>query len=448
MKISFSETGRQVLHIAMGGFALLLRDLTWPQAAALAVAALLFNLFVLPRIGGHTLYRPVDHARGYPPGILLYPLAVLLLILVFPARPDIVAATWGILACGDGFATLAGRGIASAPLPWNREKTVAGTIAFASAGGAAAVLLANWTAPAVALRPDPRFLLWAPLAAAVLAALVETIPVRLDDNLSVPAAAATVLWTFSLVTRDAWAASADGVVRSLAPALIVNVATAWLGWRARTVTVSGGVTGAAIGVLVFACTGWRGWVLLVAAFLAAALVSRLGLTRKALLGIAEARGGRRGAGNAVANTGVAALAAVLAVTTPWRELALVALAAALVAGASDTVASEIGKAWGRRTSRVTTFSRVPPGTSGAISLEGTTAGLASATALAAVACALRLVSAPAILVIVAAATVSAFVESALGATLEAPGILNNDLLNFINTASAAGLAVALVRILS
>ena len=61
---------------------------------------------------------------------------------------------------------------------------------------------------------------------------------------------------------------------------------------------------------------------------------------------------------------------------------------------------------------------------------------------------LRLVSAPAILVIVAAATVSAFVESALGATLEAPGILNNDLLNFINTASAAGLAVALVRILS
>ena len=211
MKISFSETGRQVLHIAMGGFALLLRDLTWPQAAALAVAALLFNLFVLPRIGGHTLYRPVDHARGYPPGILLYPLAVLLLILVFPARPDIVAATWGILACGDGFATLAGRGIASAPLPWNREKTVAGTIAFASAGGAAAVLLANWTAPAVALRPDPRFLLWAPLAAAVLAALVETIPVRLDDNLSVPAAAAAVLWTFSLVTRDAWAASADGV---------------------------------------------------------------------------------------------------------------------------------------------------------------------------------------------------------------------------------------------
>ncbi len=41
--------------------------------------------------------------------------------------------------------------------------------------------------------------------------------------------------------------------------------------------------------------------------------SRLGLRRKTLLGIAEERGGRRGAGNAFANTGVAAIAAVLAV---------------------------------------------------------------------------------------------------------------------------------------
>jgi uncharacterized membrane protein len=45
--------------------------------------------------------------------------------------------------------------------------------------------------------------------------------------------------------------------------------------------------------------------------------------------------------------------------------------------------------------------------------------------------------------IVVAATVSALVESALGATLEGPGILNNDVLNFINTAVAALVALAL-----
>ena len=42
-----SESARQIVHISMGGFALLLRWITWPQALALAGGALLFNLFVL-----------------------------------------------------------------------------------------------------------------------------------------------------------------------------------------------------------------------------------------------------------------------------------------------------------------------------------------------------------------------------------------------------------------
>ncbi|HEX6463086.1 MAG TPA: hypothetical protein VFZ98_01480, partial [Vicinamibacterales bacterium] len=43
--------------------------------------------------------------------------------------------------------------------------------------------------------------------------------------------------------------------------------------------------------------------------------------------------------------------------------------------------------------------------------------------------------------VVACATFGALVESWLGATLEGPGILNNDMLNFVNTAAAAGTAV-------
>src|SRR5204863_5008764 len=64
-----SETARQWVHIGSGIFALLLRYLTWWQAAGLAVAALVFNAFVLPRIGGRRLYRPLDEARGFPLGI-------------------------------------------------------------------------------------------------------------------------------------------------------------------------------------------------------------------------------------------------------------------------------------------------------------------------------------------------------------------------------------------
>jgi uncharacterized membrane protein len=45
--------------------------------------------------------------------------------------------------------------------------------------------------------------------------------------------------------------------------------------------------------------------------------------------------------------------------------------------------------------------------------------------------------------IVVGATAGAFVESVLAATLEGPGLLNNDMLNFINTAVAAVVTIAI-----
>jgi len=115
-------------------------------------------------------------------------------------------------------------------------------------------------------------------------------------------------------------------------------------------------------------------------FLTAAATSRLGLKKKVLLGIAEERGGRRGGGNAFANTGLAAVAAA-AVATPYREAALVAFVAALATGGADTVASEIGKAWAAGPT-CPRRSRRAPGTPGAVSLEGSAAGILGALALA------------------------------------------------------------------
>src|SRR5438093_4237934 len=91
---STAESTRQWVHIGSGLFALLLRFLTWWQASALAVTALVFNALVLPRIGGRRLYRPIDAARGFPLGILLYPLSVLILIRAFPQRLDCFSAAW------------------------------------------------------------------------------------------------------------------------------------------------------------------------------------------------------------------------------------------------------------------------------------------------------------------------------------------------------------------
>jgi len=248
----------------------------------------------------------------------------------------------------------------------------------------------------------------------------------------------------SLITSDAIAAWTPDLLQRLPVGTLLNAAVAFAGHRASTVSTSGAIVGAAIGILIFVAIGWPGWALLMATFLTAAVTSRLGLRRKTLLGIAEERGGRRGAGNALANTGVATVAALLAATTAHVEVALIAFVAALTAGGSDTVASEIGKAFGRRTWMVHTARPVPPGTPGAISIEGTAAGVVGALALGSLGIVLGLTAASSLLAIVVGATVGAFAESVLGATLEHRGILNNDVLNFLNTGIAAATAIALV----
>src|SRR4029079_17995384 len=97
----FSEDGRQLMHIAMGSFALLLRYVSAWEGIVLAGAAVAFNLFALPRIAPG-LYRPAETRTRFFSGIVLYPAAILALLFALPDRRDIVAAAWGILAAGDG----------------------------------------------------------------------------------------------------------------------------------------------------------------------------------------------------------------------------------------------------------------------------------------------------------------------------------------------------------
>lgn len=440
-----SEDGRKLVHIAMGGFALLLRYLSAWEGLVLAGVAVAFNMYALPRIAG-PLYRPVEARQRFFSGITLYPVAVLLLLVALPDRRDIVAAAWGVLAFGDGMATIAGRHIKSPRIPWNREKSIAGTLAFILFGGAAGSFLCWWCRSTVIPPAYPWFSIWMPWVAAVAAALVETIPIRLNDNISVPATAAAVLWWASLVSQDLLGSAVGTAMRLVPLAVGANGVVAAAGYFAGTVTASGAIAGALLGIIIVLTAGWGGWALLLATFALAVVTSRLGLRRKTRLGIAEPRGGRRGAGNAVANTGVAAAAAVLAALSYANDVARLAFVAALAAGGSDTVASEIGKAWGRRTFLVPTLARVPAGTSGAVSAEGTAAGLVGALALGGLGVLFGLVPAVTLPAIVLGATMGAFAESTMGATLEAPGILNNDVLNFLNTAIAAAAAILLAGV--
>ena len=112
---------------------------------------------------------------------------------------------------------------------------------------------------------------------------------------------------------------------------------------------------------------------------------------------------------------------------------------------SDTLASEIGKAYGKTCYLSTTLKRVPPGTEGAVSLEGTLAGVAGSLVVAGYAAAVGLVPTwPALPVAAAAAFVATTCESWLGASVQG-GFFTNEVINFINTLIGAVVGVALAK---
>jgi GDP-4-dehydro-6-deoxy-D-mannose reductase len=176
-------------------FALLLRWLPWWQAVALAARALAFNLFCC-RAAAVNLYRPAiaSAACTASSGIRSRSCCC----SSSSRRPDIVAAAWGILAIGDGIATLAGRRDRRPRWPWNREKTVSGSAAFAIGGAAAGVFLAWWCRPASSSRPHGLHDRSRPIAAAIAAALVETIRCGSTTTCRSPCTAAAVMWLASL----------------------------------------------------------------------------------------------------------------------------------------------------------------------------------------------------------------------------------------------------------
>jgi uncharacterized protein (TIGR00297 family) len=143
----------------------------------------------------------------------------------------------------------------------------------------------------------------------------------------------------------------------------------------------------------------------------------------------------------------AALALLAGFSAPdERHLFALAYAAAVATAAADTCSSEVGKAYGRRTFLITTLRPVPPGTEGAISAEGTVAGLVGAIIVAAVGAAGGLYGPSALVLVAIAGLLGCLAESVLGTVAERRGWLDNDLLNAVNTAIGAALVVLMARI--
>lgn len=440
-RLTGDEVLRKLVHMGVGGIAFTIRFLGPFWSAVCALGGVLFNLAVLPRIGGRRLWRRHESERGASLGIVLYPIAVLILIVVFHRRLEIAAAIWGILAFGDGMASLVGMGLGRRALPWNRRKSWAGSVAYWLFGTGAAAILLLWTAPG---RYPVAFAIGVAALTAFASAVVESLPIGLDDNITVPPVAGLLLFCLVL-TEATWSEFLRSVTATeILVAAGVNAAFAVGAYLARGVDRSGLVAGFLVGFAVYLGLGWRGWILLLAFFVVGTGLTKLGYAVKAEAELAQEGGGRRSARHAVANGGTAALAALFAAATPYPTLFAAAAAGALATAAADTAGSEIGQLWGRRTFLVTSLRPVPRGTQGAISVEGTLAGVLAAALVAVVGFAVGLLPIVAAVAVAGAGILGSLVESLGGALLEDHGLVDNEAINFANTVVGALIAVGLV----
>ena len=201
-----------------------------------------------------------------------------------------------------------------------------------------------------------------------------------------------------------------------------------------------------LGVIVWGTLSWQGYAVVMFYFLVGSGVTKIGMAEKEAAGIAEKRSGVRGPENVWGSALIATFCALgtLFFDDPWIQLLLLGYVASFSTKLSDTTASEVGKAYGKRTFLITTLKPVSPGTEGAISLEGTLAGMVASAIIALVGYLVGLVNLMGIVYCIIAAFIATNLESLIGATLqENLEWMTNEIVNIINTFIGALVAILL-----
>lgn len=197
-----SDLSRKIIHIGTGP----LFVLCWPlftdapvsrYLAALVPLAITIQFFLVgsgvirDEAAVKALSRTGDR-REILRGPLFYGIIFVLLTILYWRESPIGVTALMVMCGGDGMADVIGRRVASARLPWNHNKSIAGSAAmFLGSYGLAALILGVSVALGFIAGPWNGYLidlLWIGVAVT----LVESLPLRDVDNITITLTAAAL----------------------------------------------------------------------------------------------------------------------------------------------------------------------------------------------------------------------------------------------------------------
>jgi uncharacterized protein (TIGR00297 family) len=202
---------------------------------------------------------------------------------------------------------------------------------------------------------------------------------------------------------------------------LLAVLIAYLAYRLHGLSRGGAIAAAWVGTIIFGLGGWQWSILLLTFFISSSVLSRLFKDRKRGLNEKFSKGSERDAGQVFGNGGLATIFVLLNAIFPHQFWTWIGFAAVLASVNADTWATELGTLNPNPPRMITDLrKRVEAGTSGGISLWGTTAAFLGASVIGLLAAALYSTGNWSLFLLVTfAGLLGSLFDSLLGATVQA-----------------------------
>lgn len=366
--------GRKLVHLSAGVLLFLIPMLFSGPLMPAALGLLFLLLASANHLAGwfRSLQAP-DGEDGGPVaksyGSLLIPLAFLLQVaLLWESHRWMIQTSMLVLGFGDSMAALVGGLFGRRPIEAMSKnvKTLEGSIAMFLTSLLLLTLLLFWFAPLFTgelAGTDPLRLFLLALLLAMLATAVEALLSHGLDNFFIPVALAYVLY----VLESGGGLGLDAFLYGGLFAFLLALFSV----KVKFLTNGGATATFLLGTTIFGIGGLGWTVPLLTFYLLSSVLSKLGRKRKAKFDLVFEKGSQRDQDQVYANGGVAWILMVVYSLTGDPAI-FFAYLGTLAAVQADTWATEIGTMWPNPTARlITTFEKVPVGTSGGVSIPGT-----------------------------------------------------------------------------